>query len=150
MLLRNWLVGILVLCLASVTWAQYRNTQPLGEPSEYLRNGTTFGLKNFRGILDPSRMHMSHSMEFGYATSGGKGMTQGLYMNHMGYELLAPVILHHAPRLPLSAFRPGGMESRVEKWRFCRWRRTGLASDEGHQSACFRLPQCRAVFSLLR
>jgi hypothetical protein len=87
MRLRSWFLGFAVLCMATLSFAQYRSTPPLGEPSEYLRGQSTLGLRSLRGILDPTRMHMSQSFSIGYMNSGGRSASQGLYMNNLQYQL---------------------------------------------------------------
>jgi hypothetical protein len=91
MRLRSLLMVLLTLLLAGMLDAQYRNVPPTGDPNEYLRGQSAIGLKSLRGLLDPSRMHMSHSLTFGYANSGGQGVTQGLYMNRLDYQILKPL-----------------------------------------------------------
>lgn len=93
MRLRTWIVGFAVLCLASLTFGQYRNTQPMGEPSDYLRGQSTLGLKSLRGLIDPSRMHMSQSISMGYASSGSQSGTQAMYMNRIDYDISRSVFL---------------------------------------------------------
>lgn len=45
------------------------------------------------GILgiDMSRFSMSHSYSMNYMTMGGKGITQGLYLNTMSYQFSIPL-----------------------------------------------------------
>jgi hypothetical protein len=38
-------------------------------------------------------MHMSHSVSFGYANVGGRGVSQGLYMNRIDYQISEPLML---------------------------------------------------------
>jgi hypothetical protein len=85
--------ALIVLICVGVSPAQFRNTSPAGDPGEYLRNHQTLGIRNLRGLLDPSRMHMSHEVSFGYANMGGRSATQGLYMNHMDYQIAGPLML---------------------------------------------------------
>jgi hypothetical protein len=88
-----WIVGLAMLWTASLTWAQYRNTQPMGEPSDYLHSQSTLGLRSLRGLIDPSRMHMSQSFSVGYMSSGGRGGTEAMYMNQIDYDISRKVFL---------------------------------------------------------
>jgi hypothetical protein len=90
---RNWVFGLVVMFWAGFVCAQYRNTSPAGDPSEYLRGQSGIGLQSLRGLLDPSRMHMSHSVSFGYASIGGQSVTQGLYLNRLDYQISKPLFL---------------------------------------------------------
>jgi hypothetical protein len=88
---RFYLVGLLLLTLAAASFAQYRSDRPNGDPARVLRGQPSLGLSSFRGLLDPSRMHMSHSVEFGMATFGGRSLSQGLYMNRIDYQVSQPL-----------------------------------------------------------
>jgi hypothetical protein len=91
MRLRFFLAVPLILILTAASFAQYRNEQPGGDPTNVLRGQSSLGLNSFRGLLDPSRMHMSHSIEFGMATVGGRSLSQGLYMNRIDYQISKPL-----------------------------------------------------------
>jgi hypothetical protein len=94
MRLRILVTGLVMVCLVSLSFAQYRNAPPSSNVSDYLRNNTsTLGLKALRGLLDPNRMHMSHSFSFGYVSAAGRGATQGLYMNRIDYQISKPLML---------------------------------------------------------
>jgi hypothetical protein len=79
----------LALALASETGlAQYRSSYQGQGTSEYLRtSSSSIGLSSLRGLLDPSRMHMSHSVSFATVMSGGKSASEGLYVNRLDYQL---------------------------------------------------------------
>ena len=85
--------ALTVLTVVVVASGQYRNTLPSGNPEDYLRGKTNFGIKGIQGLIDPARLHMSHMMSFGYASVGGRGVTQGLYMNTMDYQIAQPLWL---------------------------------------------------------
>ena len=91
MRLRALIAGILVLGVIGISMAQYRNQNPAGDTEEYLRNPARMGLQNFRGLLDPSRMHMSHSLSMGYIGGSGVSMSRGLYMNTIDYQISQPL-----------------------------------------------------------
>ena len=93
MRLRLLVTGLAIVCLASLSFAQFRNAPPTSGVTDYLRGNTSssLGLKAIRGLFDPARLHMTQSMSFGYASVGGHGMTQGLYMNTMSYQFSQPL-----------------------------------------------------------
>ncbi|MBU0507278.1 hypothetical protein KKH27_00380 [bacterium] len=91
MRLRALLVMTAALLWAASASAQFRGTSPSGDTGEYLRNRTDLGLKPFRGLLDPSRIHMSHSVQLGYASVGDRSGSQGLYMNRIDYQISRPL-----------------------------------------------------------
>jgi len=49
-----------------------------------------FGLS----IFDPSKFSMSHSISMSYFSSGGKGISQNLYLNTMTYQIGIFLIIH--------------------------------------------------------
>ncbi|MCB9357106.1 MAG: hypothetical protein H6508_04160 [Calditrichaeota bacterium] len=94
----RWLVVLAVcavLSSTSVVLAQFRAQQSSSPTSEYLRDHEQqqLSLNAVRGLLDPSRMKMSHSVSFGYASLGGTGVSRGLYMNRIDYQLAKPLML---------------------------------------------------------
>lgn len=44
-------------------------------------------------IIDPSKFSMSHSFSMSYFSMGGKGISQGLYLNTMTYQIASPLLL---------------------------------------------------------
>lgn len=44
-------------------------------------------------ILDPSKFSMSHSFSMSYFSLGGRGISQGMYLNTMRYEIAPPLML---------------------------------------------------------
>jgi hypothetical protein len=88
---RKLLVIVLVLVCATASFAQFRNTSPVGSTQDYLRGNSILNLKGFRGILDPSRMHMSNSLSMGYYNMGGTSVSRGLYMNTIDYQISRPL-----------------------------------------------------------
>ncbi|HEB84711.1 MAG TPA: hypothetical protein ENI92_06870, partial [Bacteroidetes bacterium] len=83
---------IVVLLLAGLAFGQtpYRETHD-PSPKEYISRPVDLG-SVFYGILDPSRIAMSHQMGMTYASFGGEGFTQGYYLNTMTYRFDAPVL----------------------------------------------------------
>lgn len=84
---------IFFLIIPLMVLAQFKTqTQPL-DFSEKLEAGQTE--KGTFGILglDPSRFSMHHSYSMSYMSMGGKGFTQGLYLNTMTYQFSIPLTL---------------------------------------------------------
>jgi hypothetical protein len=141
---RMLLMGLAVLCLVGLSSAQYRNTSPAGDPGTYFRNESKIGLNSLRGLLDPNRVHMSNSMSFGYASIGGRGFTQGLYMNHMQYQISQPLSVtthlgyQFQPSGP-AAFNPGLHNGNFVGGADLNWRPT--------QNTDFRLSVYRGMYS---
>jgi hypothetical protein len=44
-------------------------------------------------IFDPSKFSMSHSFSMSYFSVGGKGVSQGLYLNTLSYQIANPLLL---------------------------------------------------------
>ena len=44
-------------------------------------------------IFDPSKFSMQHSFSMSYFSLGGKGVSQGLYLNTMTYQISSPLLL---------------------------------------------------------
>ncbi len=82
----------LLLAAQTAAFSQWRGTTPGGDTGEYLRNPVTVS-NGIRGLLDPSRMQMSHSMQMGYMSYGGTGVSRGLYMNRIDYKVSDPLTL---------------------------------------------------------
>ena len=72
-------------------FGQYRDATPGSETGKYLRSTPTLGLNPVRGLLDPSRMHMSNSLQMGYVNGGGVSVSRGLYMNNLTYDISRPL-----------------------------------------------------------
>jgi hypothetical protein len=89
--LRSIIAGAALFLLASLSIAQYRNQDPAGDPEQYFRSPARLGLNNLHGLLDPSRMHMSHSLSMGYFSGSGISASRGLYMNRIDYQISRPL-----------------------------------------------------------
>lgn len=44
-------------------------------------------------IFDPSKFSMSHSFSMSFFSIGGKGVSQGLYLNTLSYQIANPLLL---------------------------------------------------------
>ncbi|TKJ39822.1 hypothetical protein CEE37_11130 [candidate division LCP-89 bacterium B3_LCP] len=85
---------LLILSSAGLCWSQTEGGVVDTGISDYLRSGSDgyLGVQTF-GLLDPSRMTMSHSYSMSYLSSGGQGLAQGLFMETIGYRLSNPLTL---------------------------------------------------------
>ena len=63
------------------------------------------------GFLDPSRLSMGHQVGMGYTTFGGRGYSQGYYMNTISYRFKAPVVLRTRLGITNNPFASGGYNS---------------------------------------
>jgi hypothetical protein len=89
--LRPLVIGMAVLVMTGICSAQYRGQNPTGDPEQYFHSPQRFGLNNLHGLLDPSRMHMSHSLSMGYFSGSGVSASRGLYMNTIDYQISRPL-----------------------------------------------------------
>lgn len=85
----RYLSYVVLLCMLGSTLAfgQFRGNTPSGDTGNYLRGYQSSGLGGLRGILDPTRMKMSHSFSMGYVSAGGQSASQGMYMNRLDYQI---------------------------------------------------------------
>lgn len=76
----------------SIAFAQFRNANDRTDTGDYLRSYQPLGipLKSI-SLLDPSRLHMSHSFQMGYYSMGGISGSRGLYMNSLTYDVSRPL-----------------------------------------------------------
>ena len=90
---RNFLISTLcVICFAALGYGQYRDSRCSTESTgDYLRGNSNLGMSSFRGLFDPSRMHMSNSMSMGYYSGGGVSASRGLYLNTIDYQISRPL-----------------------------------------------------------
>ena len=68
-----------------------RQDKPIEIKQEIVRpfQDRTFGLS----IFDPTKFNMDHSFSMSFFSIGGKGVSQGLYLNTMSYQLSSPLLL---------------------------------------------------------
>lgn len=88
---------LMIMALALVpgfVFAQLKSQALAPNLPEMLRSipASTQGLLGIIGF-DPAKFHMSHSYSMSYFSMGGKGMTQGLYLNTMSYRFSDPLLL---------------------------------------------------------
>ncbi|MDK9701214.1 MAG: hypothetical protein OEM52_13825 [bacterium] len=75
-----------ILILTTPVWAQYKNK------SQSLWGGTfqppSLGFStSMKGLIDPSKLHMSHHFSSGYSSGGGASALSAMYMNTMTYQV---------------------------------------------------------------
>ncbi len=97
MLTRRIIAGILLTVVSTAAVFAQAPLRETSEPStrDYLSTPwpTNPGGGLLNGLLDPSRIMMSHSIGMSYMSSGSDGYTQGYYMNTMAYRFNAPLLL---------------------------------------------------------
>ena len=91
--MRYFLVSLAILFLAfSVAEAQFRQNNGRGDTGSYLRSYQPLGIPtNMVSLLDPSRLHMSHSIQMGYFSTGGVSASRGMYLNSLTYDISRPL-----------------------------------------------------------
>jgi len=91
--MKKILFMILILALLpALVWAQLKNRKsPVNVKNEIVKPVDN----NLLGIsfIDFSKIDMSHSYSMSYASIGGKGISQSLYLNTMKYQLSNPLSL---------------------------------------------------------
>ncbi len=83
---------IMLMLIPGLIFAQYRRQEkPVSISQELIRpNSNSFmGLS----ILDPSRLNMSHSFSMSFFSVDGKGVSQGLYLNTLTYQIANPLLV---------------------------------------------------------
>lgn len=92
--MRRIVVLLLVVLFPVISFGQFKTQSNMLGFGDMLRYSTYLG-RSAMGILDldPSRLHIQHSYQMNFASVGGKGFTQGVYLNTMTYEFKAPVAL---------------------------------------------------------
>jgi len=86
------IILLLILIGHSPIFGQLKNQdKPLQIKQELMRPAQDrfLGL----GIFDPSKFSMQHSFSMSYFSVGGKGLSQGLYLNTMTYQFSSPLLL---------------------------------------------------------
>ncbi len=87
--MRKTIVALIILLTPLFAFAQFKTQAKPMSFSDQMKSGQAEGF----GILglDPSRFSMHHSYSMSYASIGGKGFTQGLYLNTMTYRFAFPL-----------------------------------------------------------
>lgn len=83
-----WVIALLF-CVSAGYGAPFKAGDKLGL-RDYLGGS---GRSNI-GLLDPSKVSISHNVQFGFSTGGDQSVAQGLYATNIGYRLSNPVTLN--------------------------------------------------------
>ncbi len=79
---------VLLLSVTCVSLAQFREDSNQGDVSDYLHSHRSLGISAAAvSLLDPSRLHMSHSMQMGLYSGGATSGSYGMYMNNLTYAV---------------------------------------------------------------
>jgi hypothetical protein len=91
--MRRFLLSSLVILMTiSVAAAQFRNDEGQRDTGSYLRSHQPLGIPaNAISLLDPSRLHMSQSIQMGYYSIGGTSASRGMYLNTLTYDVSRPL-----------------------------------------------------------
>lgn len=91
--MRRVIITMLVFCIIpTMIWAQLKNkNNPINIKKEIMKpvNNNLMGLS----FIDLSKLTMSHSYSLSYASIGGNGISQSLYLNTMRYQISDPLTL---------------------------------------------------------
>jgi hypothetical protein len=79
-----------------------------GDGSPSLRDYISGRTMPTLGILDPSKMTISHNIQMGFASFGGGSMMQSLYATTVGYQLSNPLTLNVTMGLAGTRYNFGG------------------------------------------
>lgn len=90
---KNIIILMTVVCFApNIIFGQLKNQdKPIQIKQEIVRpiQDRSLGLS----IFDPSKFNMYHSFSMSFFSMGDKGVSQGLYLNTMTYQLASPLLL---------------------------------------------------------
>jgi hypothetical protein len=84
-----FIILVLVIVLPSVLSAQLkRQDKPVEIKKELLQPSNQYlGFS----LIDPSRLTMSHSVSMSYFSTGGRGLSQTMYLNTLQYQIASPL-----------------------------------------------------------
>ena len=91
--MKTMIIVASILAAAAIGFGQTQDAYDQGEGS----------IKGIRGLLDPSRFSVSHSMSFGMVSGGGSSslQSQSFYSTMMQYKFTAPVTLNLNFAMPI-------------------------------------------------
>jgi len=87
--MRKSIIIFLLFLTPHFALAQFKAQAKPMSVSDHLRSAQP-GVLSILG-LDPSKFSMQHSYSMSYASIGGNGYTQGLYLNTMTYQFTMPL-----------------------------------------------------------
>ncbi|MBN1999040.1 hypothetical protein JW935_15885 [candidate division KSB1 bacterium] len=83
---------MLIIFFPLLVFGQFKSSSDRLDIASSLRNSVGIGRQAMGLVgLDPSRLHIDQSYSVGYMSAGGKGFTQGVYLNTMTYDFKAPL-----------------------------------------------------------
>jgi hypothetical protein len=92
--MNRWLAFIAVLLLPLLVFGQYRTQAKPVNLAASLKNPIGIGQSAMALLgLDPARLHMSQSYQMSYMSIGGKGYSQGVYLNTLTYDFSIPLTM---------------------------------------------------------
>ena len=103
---------LLILLMPLSVFAQFKSQTTPMSLSDHLKSGQagSFGILG----LDPSRFTMQHSYSMSYASLGGHGFTQGLYLNTMTYQFAMPLTVSLQLGMAHNPFQSANMPSLMQ------------------------------------
>ena len=81
-------IFIVLLCIGTLpVWAQYRTTSSNSAGIGVLTPNLLGTGSQLSGLLDVSKLHMSHEFSTGFSSGGGGNTLSALYLNTMTYQV---------------------------------------------------------------
>lgn len=83
---------MLIFIIFNVALGQLKDqNKPVNIKNEIIKPGLNYW--SIFGLIDPSRISMSHSYSMSFFSMGGKGLSQSLYLNTLKYQIADPLSL---------------------------------------------------------
>lgn len=86
-------IAICICSLPVLAFSQVKKQDNVNVAKALTTPGQTQGIFSFLG-LDPNRFSMHHSYTLSFGSIGGHGVSQGLYLNTMTYQLSDPITMY--------------------------------------------------------
>ncbi|MDZ7330445.1 MAG: hypothetical protein ONB31_00530 [candidate division KSB1 bacterium] len=85
------IIFMMLMLMPGLIFSQYRRQEkptPISQELVRPQSNPFMGLS----LLDPSKLHMSHSFSMSFFSMDGKGVSQGLYLNTLTYQIANPLL----------------------------------------------------------
>ena len=94
--MNRWILAFSLLILTAASPAVAGDGDELFAGSESAQPPSVFRTptQSLTGILDPTKLSLSNSVSFVYASGSGRSGMSGLYQNRIDYRLADPLTLH--------------------------------------------------------
>jgi len=93
-MMRSFFIVVLIALLPLSGFAQFKSQAKPPALKEILSQPASVAGRGFSILgLDPSRLKMQQAYEMSYFSIGGRGFTQGLYLNTLSYQFSIPLTM---------------------------------------------------------